>query len=774
MKWRQRALVLWVIVALAAVAFVGLRFAKGSPVESDITALLPPTERNPNAEAAVKALTERLGNRALLLVGHGDAALAKALARDFAVRLRESGAFARVIDEAPKIDARMIVETYAPYRASLLTPADHDRLAANAFDPEASLLRRMHQPFHAGIATELGVDPFGFLQRWLSGLPLARSRLTIEDGVLLAREGKITYVLVLAEPTGSAFDAATQSRVIAAVARAEADIKARAPETTVARTGAIFYGEAARSSAQAEVDLIGGGSLVGILVLMWILFRSIRPLALGMATVTIGIACGAAAVFAVDGKIHLITLVFGASLIGEAIDYAIQYFAAHLDAGPNWDPQAGLRRTLPGLAMALATSLIGYGALSLTPFPAIGQIALFAFVGLAAAWLSVVLVLPSFVRRASERNMEQSCRMPWRILQIWRERVSVKGALLLSLAIVLVSIPGWMKLTADDNIRLLAPRPAALVEQETLIRRLAGASGSGRFFLTEGADDEEALRREEALTAHLRAKIGHGIAGFSAVSDFVPSSAMQDRNRELLARALPPEKISAILDAQDFRESAAEAWSDAGKTLTLAHWLNTSLAMPMKHQILSGDKPGRALLLTLEGDDGSLDLRAIVAGLPGVTVVDKAASVSALFGEYRRLAAYWLPAAIAIILAVLIGRYGPRKGMAVLAPTLLAMATAIAICGYANVPLTLFTMLGLVLILGVGANYAIFVVEAGDRAPAPFAGVLLSAATTILSFGLLSLSSMPALHQFGLVLLIGVSCAVLLAPLALTLGGKKA
>jgi predicted exporter len=83
-------------------------------------------------------------------------------------------------------------------------------------------------------------------------------------------------------------------------------------------------------------------------------------------------------------------------------------------------------------------------------------------------------------------------------------------------------------------------------------------------------------------------------------------------------------------------------------------------------------------------------------------------------------------------------------------------------------------MMGLMLVLGVGVNYAIFLIEAGDRAPVPFAGVLLSAATTILSFGLLCLSSMPALQQFGLVLMVGVIASVLLAPVALTLGKGKA
>lgn len=773
MAWWRRAAVLWVALALACAAFVGLRFWQGSPVESDMLALLPATERNPNAELAVRTLSESLGNRVLFLVGDTDGGRAKALAHDFASRLRDSGAFVRVVDVAPKLDVRLLTDTYAPYRAGLLTAADRKLLENPAFDAAALLQRRMYQPFSAGVATDIGLDPFGFWQHWLSRLPLAQSKLTIEDGVLLARDGGTTYIMVLAEPKGNAFDPAAQAAVVGAVGEAEAALHAAAPQAALLRTGGLFYGEAARSKAQGEVDLIGGGSLVGILLLLWALFRSLRPLALGMATVGIGIACGTAAVLAGQGKIHLITLVFGASLIGEAVDYAIQYFAAHLDAGRDWEPRAGLKRVLPGLAVALATSLVGYGALCLTPFPAISQIALFAFVGLSTAWISVVLLLPLLVRSPSRRDAERSVALPRRLLARWREKATPSGVLILALVLLVAAVPGWSRLAANDDVHQLIARPANLVEQETTIRRLAGVGGGGRFFLIEGANAEEALQREEALTNRLREQIGHGLTGFSAISDFVPAQATQARNRQLLARALPATKTEALFDAQGFQPAAAEAWRAAlaGPTLTLDAWLATPLAAPVKHQILPTTS-GTALLLTLNGDDGQLDLHALAADLPGVTPVDKAASVTALFAEYRRLAALWLPAAFIIILAILLGRYGLRQGLAVLTPTLLAVAAAVAVYGYAGAPLTLFAMMGLMLVLGVGVNYAIFVVEAGERAPAPFAGVLLSAATTLLSFGLLTLSSMPALHQFGLMLLAGVAFSVLLAPMALTLGKK--
>ncbi|MBP9713924.1 MAG: MMPL family transporter [Sterolibacterium sp.] len=772
-EWQRYAALLWLIVVLCCVGYLGLRFSQASPVETDLLALLPTTEQNATAEAAVKTLTDQLGNRLLFLVGHAEPQQARLQAQAFAARLDQSGAFVRVIAAAPKIDVRLLSEVYAPYRAALLSPGDREMLLSSGFSAETLLLKRMHQPFQAGIATDLTLDPFGFLQRWLAQLPLAQSRLTVADGMLVAQDAKATYVFVLAEPHGSAFDGNVQRNVVAAVDVAEAALYEASPQAQLLRAGALFYGAAARSSAQHEVDLIGGGSLVGIVLLMWWLFRSLRPLLLGLTTVAIGIACGITAVLMGYGKIHLITLVFGASLIGEAIDYAIQYFAARLDAGAAWQPMLGLRRVLPGLAAALATSLIGYAVLALTPFPAIGQIALFAFVGLSAAWCSVILLLPFLTHAPSLRDVEQAVHLPRRILTAWRARATQRGVLLLAGGVLLLSVPGWLKLVADDDVRQLVARPSALVEQEARIRALVGASASGRFFLIEGRGDEEVLQREEALVVRLRSHVGHGIAGYSAISSFVPSRMRQEADRALLARALPPTQAARLLDSAGFQDAAARDWASAlahTEPLTLQAWRATQLAMPLKHQLLTTASGSTALLLTLNGDDATLDLTRMAEGLPGISLINKTASVSALFAEYRHLVAWWLPLAMVIVLMLLIWRYGLRQGGAMLLPTLVAMGVALAAYGYVGVPLTLFSIMGLVLVLGVGVNYAIFVVEAGDRAPAPFAGVLLSAATTLLSFGLLSLSSMPALHQFGTILLIGISASVLFAPVALTLG----
>ena len=69
------------------------------------------------------------------------------------------------------------------------------------------------------------------------------------------------------------------------------------------------------------------------------------------------------------------------------------------------------------------------------------------------------------------------------------------------------------------------------------------------------------------------------------------------------------------------------------------------------------------------------------------------------------------------------------------------------------------------LLLGVGVDYGIFLQEHPNRRdPIAWLAVGLSALSTLLSFGLLSLSKTPALQAFGLTMLIGTMTVWLIVP----------
>lgn len=776
---------IWLAITLTVAILCVMQFSQKSPLQTDILALLPATERNPIAEIAVEKLANTTSNRAIFLLGDANPEHAAQAARSFANDLRKHPIFNKVIADTPPIDPSHLTALYEEHRFHLLTAADELALNEDNIKLKERLQQKLYAPFHAGLTIPIQQDPFGFTDNWLANLPLKNLKLMPENGLLIAEETnlstKITWVFISADLTNSVYDSDTQSKAVDAVAIAEANLRHSYPNVELLRTGTVFYAEAARVRAEHEVDMIGAGSLIGMLILLYLVFRSIRPLALGLLSVCLGIAAATLTTIYTYGSIHLITLVFGASLIGEAIDYAIQYFAAHLGAAKNWQPMVALRRIAPGLTIALTTSLLGYSALTFSPFPALAQIGLFALVGLTTAWLTVFMLLPAFMTQASKRDAQHTVMMPQKMLTWWQHHVNKKMCYVIIFVLLVIAAPGWLHLRSDDDVHLLITRPHTLAVQEEQMRKLTGFGNSGQFFLIEGSTVDEVLSREEKLYARLIPLIKQGeISSYQGVSAFVPSRFTQEKNYNLWKTKVFADeaKLSEIFDSVGLRDEISKqqliAFERAAKhPLLVADWLQSPISAPFR-QLWLGQTANGYAAIGLPQSIHRIDLiKQATSNLTGVTFVDKAGSASLMLQHYREWGGLWLIGIVILVYGVLCIRYRAQQALVTLAPTLLAMSQVLGIFGYLHIPLTLFNIMGLILVLGVGINYAIFLREGGMHTASALAGVLLSAGTTLLSFGLLAFSSMPALSSFGLTLLIGVSITVALAPIVLTFDKKQ-
>jgi predicted exporter len=795
----------WLLLALVAGLYCGWRFAGPSPLQTNLLALLPATEADPVAEKAVDTLASALGDRTVFLVTSRDDAHAKAAAKQLGASLQKSGAFASVTAELPPFDLSQIGALYLPYRFGLLTPADRVAIVSgSASGPTLhdALAQRIYSPLRGGLTTSLSDDPFGWLEHWLDNLPLATSNLELEDGLLVSHQSDATSVLIVATLPGSAYETGTQRAVLAALARGESALKQAFPDVSVARTGAVFYAESARSASEREVHLIGVASLVGIALLMMWVFRSPRLLLLGFVSTALGIVCALALTLLVFGKLHLLTLVFGASLIGEAVDYSIQYFVVYLDANRNWDARRGARAVRPALSVALATSLLGYAILAWVPFPALKQIACFAMAGIVTAFASVMWLLPALLPDAPKRSPQRLFESAAHLLSVWHRTIGGKRAEFVAMLLLIAAIPGWLRLTSDDDIHLLIQRDPSLVAQEHKVREAVGVDNSAQFFVVRGETAEVVLQRAQALGTKLDALNGtaNKVGGYQSVAQFVPSAQQQNQARALLAQHVfdDPAALRRTLLQAGFKDDVADAWIAAQARpqplLTVDRWLAAPWSQPYRHLWLGKvdvSSNAYAAIVIPQGVTPHNE-RALIdtaRTLPGVVFVDKAASVSRLFGAYRVESGWWLAGALALVLILLIVRYAAlevaradaakrvplryrmRGGVMVTLPVLLAVGVTLAAFGYARVPLNLFNWLALMLVLGVGANYAVFLREGCLRADANlgavWTGVLLSAATTLLSFGMLGISAMPALKSFGATLALGIAVSVLLAPIGM-------
>lgn len=757
--WRWLAL-LW-LLAVAAVAAHQWRFWQHPPIDSDILALLPrdaddrvladATERI--ADAGARQIVVVLGAATPEQAHRAETAFRRSLAGEEAARLPFTAAD-NAADWFPQAQA-----FYAPYRDRLLTPGQRVGIAtADTAVLAEQALAALYGPMGAPRLTEWRQDPLGLWPQWWQARARASGLRVGEDG-LLEKDGLHWSVLAF-QTRASAFRLDGERVIQDALDRAGAAARAAEPSVRVLRAGVPLHAEAAAVQANREINTIGWGSLAAVLLLVWLAFRSLRPILLVAASLIIGCATALSVTALVFGQVHLLTLIFGASLVGVAEDYGIHWFASRqgVAAERRW---ALLRHLLPGLWLALATSALAYLALGLAPFPGLRQMALFSVVGLAGAFLTVICLFP-WLDGGQVRDTRFS-RAIGRSLDRWPRAVRSRGGIVVGVLVAVVLVAGLLRVHGDDDLRSLQSSPPTVMAQQIEVGRLLGMPSPAQFFLIRADNAETLLQREEALTERLRKlETDDRIGGHRAISDWLPSLRRQQADAVLTGRV---ESAVMAQVGQALGESLARPDFSAGPLRPEA-WLASPVSAPFRHQWLGqvGGQLASVVLIDDLGRDGALALlEQQAAQLPGVRWVDRTADFSRLLRHYRHLMSGLLLAGAVLVYALLWWRY--RAGAwRVMVPTLLAGALTVALLGLAGQPLQLFNVLALLLLLGMGIDYGIFLTEHRGDARAWMA-VCIGAASTWLSFGLLALSATPALRAFGLTLLLGIGLVWLVSPL---------
>jgi len=739
--------------------------------DTDIMALLPVQERDPVLQQSFSHMVDAAQQRVVVLIGAADWNDAKRAADAYgAVLAARPDLFqATPVDERAQSDW---LSVFQRHRLALLTGPQEEQLRARParFWLE-SALSSLYSPFGGPKLGAWQDDPFGLFGGWVE----ERARETPvrpRDGRLFVADAKLQYVLLPLTVKGPAFSMTTQEAVLPLLDRAGAAARQSVPSVELIRAGVILHAAAASAQASDEMSTIGVGSLIGIVLLMWFTFHSFKPIALILLSILVGCLGAFSLCWLLFGRVHLLTLVFGASLIGVAQDYGIYFLCNRMAAEPGLDSRALLKRLLPGLGLTLLAAVIGYLGLALTPFPGLRHMAVFSALGLVFAWLTVVCWFPLLIGGGSLKSgalarRYGAARAHWPLLRM--NRRTLAAALLFA---VLAAV-GMARLGVNDDIRLLQNPPKALLADQIKLSKLLDAPTPVQFYLVRAASADAVLAREEALKARLDPLIAaHRISGYQAMSNWVPSGATQEARRALVHDKLlrdggPLSALAAQLGEDPAWVAATRARLEAnGAPLSVDDFLKTPASEPWRHLWLGRVHGAYASIVALRGLDYAAlpQLRQAALGLDGVQWVDKVEEISSVLGRYRQYMGWVVLGAYLVVFALLFPRYR-RRTWRVLAPTALASVATLALLGLAGQNLQLFHVLALMLLLGVGVDYGIFMQEHPERRDGtPWLAVGLSAANTILSFGLLGLSRTPALQAFGLTMLIGTALVWLIVP----------
>ncbi|CAK9891765.1 MULTISPECIES: MMPL family transporter [Pseudomonas] len=752
---------LFLLLLIAVLALAGWQWHRAAPLSADLMALVPGATQDPLVQRAEQRMQEPLNREMLVLVGHPQRDQAIALAQRLGEQWQASGLFEKV-QWSLQTDLQALREQLLQGRLAMLARADRSSLVDNPQGFIEQRVQSLYDPFAGFSLVPSQDDWLGLTGRIQNSQPRpAAVQLDTASGALLAEADGQHWVLLRARTLGNAFDMQLPLQVadLLASSRVAAD---QSGARLLAASGLLYAANGQRQASQ-EITWVGGGATVGILLLLLLAFRRLRVL-LAFVPVLVGMLFGAVACVALFGQMHVMTLVLGSSLIGVAVDYPLHYLSKSWSLRP-WQAWPALRLTLPGLSLSLATSCIGYLALAFTPFPALTQIAVFSAAGLIGAYLSAVCLLPALLKGIDL----QPAQWPLRIAQ-WLVDLRLKllgkvpSPVLLGLLILFCAAGLW-QLDSRNDIRQWVGSPPQLLEEAQAVARITGYQPTSQFYLVRGADQSQLLARLQSLGARLDELIATDkLKGYMALSQLVASPAEQQQVRDALS-TLPLQPLLALGVPQSALQ-AELAQIQALPTLDIDHALSGPLGEPWRTLWLGADGQGVAAIVSLQGLNDPALLRLQADDLDGVQLVDRLGDLNRVFAATQVSAAELKLLSCALIVVLLILPFGLGGALRIVALPLLAALCSLACLGWLGQPLTLFSLFGLLLVTAISVDYAILMHEQIGGAAVSLLGTLLAATTTWLSFGLLAVSSTPAVSNFGLAVSLGLAFSFVLAPWA--------
>ena len=694
-------------------------------------ALFLPSAKTPQQEVLLERLGQGPGSQ-LLLIGIPDAdsetldqARSTLLESELFTRV-ENGVSAGSLDEIPTViwDYRYLLTdidwSVTGLREAL--KAKRTMLSLGSTRELVELLRR--DP----------VDALLTLADQLAATSQTEAHWIMEDGT----------GLLLAQADLPAYDIGAQESVITAIP----DL---IPGAILSGVGA--FGVQLKQTIHAEATQKSVLASIALIVVLLMAYRRLPPLWLAGFPLITGAAAGLAAVGLLFGSIHGITLAFGFTLLGVAIDYPLHLLSHARDRTGT----VGIVAIWPTMRLGLASTVFAYAVIAVSGSDGLAQLGVFTGTGLIAAAAVTRWILPPWV--SAKRTVAVS-----HTIETTPTPIHWPGWILIALAVGALAIakPLW-----NNDLSALSPVPPELLQRDAKFRATAGTPDMGYLVAVRSRDLQSVLERSETVEETLRK---HAVVDkWMAPSMLIPSQTTLQRRQSAIPDATTLERrlAEAVEDLAfrpdifaDFVDNASQAITRT--PLTPDMFADTELR-ELLDSLLYQDNGRWTGLITLYGVK---DVDRLASVLPeGSFLVDFRTASESLVAQYRQTTLRLLAAALVVIAAFLTWRLPRARAVWSVGLVLAAVLTCAALVRWMTGPLNLYHMMALLLVAGLGLDYALFLSKPDDGPSVRDNrhAVTACVASTCAAFGVLATSSIPALNSMGLAVTTGSLTSYLLA-----------
>jgi predicted exporter len=736
--------------------------------------------RSPTAQQAVlnEQLRQGLLSRQIMIgIDGGDAAIRAKLSNDLVGKLQGNAIFTSINNGSRNNDTRIFHYIFS-----------HRYLLSPTVDPTLFTVKGLHNAIANSIdilATPGGdmtqslfpSDPTGATVQMIKSMGDG-ARPMIRNGVWSSRSGM--SALVLAQTRASGSDTNAQRAAIKSIQTAFAVVKSEAgppaANTALMMTGVGVISVASRDTIVHAAELMSTISITLIIILLLLVYRSGIVLILGLIPVFSGVIVGIAAVALGFAVVYDITLGFGTALIGEAVDYSIYFFVQSGQSAAASEEWA--RKYWPTIRLGVLTSVIGFSSLLFSNLPGLSQLGLYAIAGLLTAAAVTRVALPTllpgnFQSRDLSSIGEKLLRLS-RILSTMRW-----GVLLLLIAASVVLIIHRDKIWNYD-LSALSPIPSAEQRLYTQMRADLGVPDGGYLLVVSAPTINATLAAAEKADNALEELVeNHVIAGYESPARYLPSVTLQQERQG----AIPPEDelqkrlreslLGLPVKASLFTPFIKEAEMQRTlKPITLADLRGNGIGILVNSMLVRHGNGWDAILPLKAPGSGIVDAQRVRNSLAqhhvdGAMFIDLSSESNQLYKGYLKNGIKLSLSGVAFIaLLLLLVLRSPMRVLRILLPLIAAVLTVAAGLVLLGYELNIMNLIGLMLIVAVGSNYALFF-DQGDRqvhgeiAPRTLASLVIANIATVMGFGPLAFSGVPVLQAIGATVAPGVVLALL-------------
>ncbi|HEY3657085.1 MAG TPA: MMPL family transporter [Steroidobacteraceae bacterium] len=784
---RARILALWLVSVAAAVGVVAhARYI------TDLSAFLP-AKPTPLQQLLVDQLRDGPASRLILIaLEDGDPKDRAQISTAMVHRLRNDAEFSSV-DNGEPLAAERDRDFLFQHRYLLSNAVTAQRFSAAGLKAAIEeTIQDLASSTGLMLKTLVPHDPTGETLRIIDQLTRTQGPKT-QDGVWVSADG--ARALMIAQTAAPGSDTDAQERALETIRGAFrsslGSAGSGAAATHLRLSGPGVFAVAARAKikrAALRLSIVSSILVIGVLLAV---YRSIAALVLGLLPVATGALLGIAAVALVFGVVHGITLGFGITLIGESVDYSIYFFIQSLRREAGSASESWQRLLWPTIRLGMLTSVCGFASLLPSGFPGLAQLGLYSISGLIAAALVTRFVLPELLPHGFK--IRDVAPLGLRIGRL-RDSMRGRGGFAIGGTACAIAVIAFAVLYRHHDtlwnreLSRLSPMSVEDLRYDAKLRADLGAADVLDIVIVGGPTLEAVLRGAERAGSTLQTLIDAGIIGeFDTPANYLPSLATQQARRS----ALPDPQVlhdhlQLALAGLDLRaDQLAPFIADVeaarhAALLTAEDLQGTSLAAGLGALILHRKSDRWSALLPLHAADGAatphIDVARVSAALAAANlndtqVLDLKTQTDALYAGYLQEAIRLSLCGLAVIVLLLLFALRSALRVArVLAPLVLAVLAVAAGLALFGQQLTILHLVGMLLIVAVGSNYALFFDHEGTRrrdgtSPLTLASLGIANISTVIGFGLLSFSQVPVLEALGTTVAPGAFLALLFSAL---------